>query len=186
MPRSDDPDAPGPAEPAPGNPRAGLIAGLAIVAVAIAAAVGFGLPDGDDPAAVVAEVVRLQGLGQEAPPAALPDAGVPPPSFSSLAAAAGWTTVGSRRDRVAGRDAVTAIWERAGRRIGHTVLTGEPLGPPEGSRRTGRRGILLYSIDVDGRPAVTWTEGGRTAVISSLGVPRAELYDLAGGPPRRR
>ena len=93
--------------------------------------------------------------------------------------------VGSREDRVDGRDAATAIWERAGRRVGQTVLAGSPLGPPGGARRTGRRGILLYSVDVDGRTAVTWTEDGRTAVISSLGVSRAELYDLAGGPPRR-
>jgi hypothetical protein len=65
------------------------------------------------------------------------------------------------------------------------MLAGSPLGPPDGARRTGRRGILLYSVEVDGRTAVTWTEDGRTAVISSLGASRAELYDLAGGPPRR-
>lgn len=187
MPRPDDPRPEVPAAPAaPPRSRIGLLAGLAIMAVAIAVAVAFGLPEDDDPLTVVTEVVRLQGLGEEGPPAALPDAGVPPPSFSALAAAAGWITVGSRVDRVAGRDAVTAVWERAGRRVGHTVLDGRPLGPPAGSRRTGRRGILLHSIEVDGRTAVTWTEGDRTAIISSLGIRRGELYDLAGGPPRGR
>ncbi len=186
MPRPDDPgsgDVPVPEADA--SRRIGLFAGLAVILVAIGVAVAFGLPEGTDSARVVTEVVRLQELGEEAPPATLPDAGAQGLAFSDLAAAAGWVVVGSREDRVDGRDAATAIWERAGRRVGQTVLAGRPLGPPEGARRTGRRGILLYSLDVDGRTAVTWTEDGRTAVISSLGVSRAELYDLAGGPPRR-
>jgi hypothetical protein len=186
MPRPDDPGSGGvPAPEADASSRIGLLAGLAVILVAIGVAVAFGLPEGTDSARVVTEVVRLQELGEEGPPATLPDAGAEGVTFSGLAAAAGWIIVGSREDRVDGRDAATAFWERAGRRVGQTVLSGPPLGPPDGARRTGRRGILLYSVEVDGRTAVTWTEDGRTAVISSLGVSRAELYDLAGGPPRR-
>jgi hypothetical protein len=186
MPRPDDPGSGGgSASDADRSSRIGLFAGLAVILVAIGVAVAFALPEGTDSARVVTEVVRLQALGEEGPPATLPDAGAEGVTFSRLAAGAGWRVVGSREDRVDGRDAATAIWERAGRRVGQTVLAGAPLGPPEGARRTGRRGILLYSLDVDGRTAVTWTEDGRTAVISSLGVSRAELYDLAGGPPRR-
>ena len=185
MPRPDDPaSGGGPAPDAGASRRIGLFAGLAVILVAIGVAVAFALPEGTDSTRAVTEIVRLQELGEEAPPATLPNAGAGGLTFSSLATAAGWVVVGSREDRVDGRDAATAIWERAGRRVGQTVLAGSPLGPPDGARRTGRRGILLYSVDVDGRTAVTWTEDGRTAVISSLGVSRAELYDLAGGPPR--
>jgi hypothetical protein len=186
MPRPDDPgsgDVPAPGADA--SSRIALLAGLAVILVAIGVAVAVGLPEGADTARVVTEVVRLQELEEEGPPATLPDAGAEGVTFSRLAGAAGWIVVGSREDRVDGRDAATAFWERAGRRVGQTVLSGTPLGPPDGARRTGRRGILLYSVDVDGRTAVTWTEDGRTAVISSLGVSRAELYDLAGGPPHR-
>jgi hypothetical protein len=186
MPRPDDPGSGDvPAPKADASSRIGLFAGLAVILVAIGVAVAFGLPEGTDTARVVAEIVRVQELGEEGPPATLPDAGAEGVTFSGLAAAAGWIVVGSREDRVEGRDAATAFWERAGRRVGQTVLSGPALDAPDGARRTGRRGILLYSIDVDGRTAVTWTEDGRTAVISSLGVSRAELYDLAGGPPRR-
>jgi hypothetical protein len=186
MPRPDDPaSGGGPAPDAGASSRIGLFAGLAVILVAIGVAVTFALPEGTDSTRAVTEIVRLQELGEEAPPATLPDAGAAGLTFSRLATAAGWMVVGSREDRVAGRDAATAIWERAGRRVGQTVLAGSPLGPPGGARRTGRRGILLYSVDVDGRTVVAWTEDGRTAVISSLGVSRAELYDLAGGPPRR-
>jgi hypothetical protein len=45
--------------------------------------------------------------------------------------------------------------------------------------------VLLYSFDAGPRTAVTWTEDGGTTVISAIGVGRGELYDLAGGPPRR-
>ena len=187
MPRPDDPGSGGvPAPAADSAGRIGLLAGVAVILVAIGVALAFGLPEGTDSGRVVSEVVRLQALGEEGPPVTPPDAGAEGTAFSDLATAAGWVVVGSREDRVDGRDAATALWERAGRRVGQTVLGGSPLGPPDGARRTGRRGILLYSVEVDGRTAVTWTEDGRTAVISSLGVSRAELYDLAGGPPRRR
>ena len=67
--------------------------------------------------------------------------------------------------------------------MAHTVLPGD-APPPDGARRTGRRGVLLYSFDSGPRTAVTWTENGRTSVISAIAVDRGELYDLAGGPPR--
>ena len=83
---------------------------------------------------------------------------------------------------------MTAFWERAGRRVAHTIVSGDPVDAPAESRRTGRRGVLLQSFERDGRTAVIWTEGGRTAVISAIGISRAALYALAGGPrpPERR
>jgi hypothetical protein len=190
MPATDDPGAPGAPAPPPRDERAsrvGLIAGLAITAIALAAAFAFGASRGDDTGRLATAVVALHDQGPTSgPPGVLPDAGVSP-GFSEFAATAGGRPVGARNDRVEGRSAVTAFWERAGRRVAHTVVSGDPVDAPPGARRTGRRGVLLQSFDHNGRTAVTWNEGGHTAVISAIGISRAALYALAGGPrpPRR-
>jgi hypothetical protein len=188
------PPAPAPAAEAPPDAarerraRIGLVAGIAITVVALAAAIAFGLSRTDDPGRVAVAVVALHDMGPTSGrPATLPDAGVPS-GFSDNAARAGWTPTGSRSDRVEGRSLTTAFWERRGRRIAHTVVSGDPVEAPARSRRTGRRGLLLQSFDRAGRTAVIWTEGGHTAVISGIGISRAALYALAGGPrppPRR-
>ncbi|WP_217924069.1 hypothetical protein [Miltoncostaea oceani] len=180
MAEPDDPIVPPP--PAPGHRRAGTIAGLVLIAVAVAVAVAFGLGRADDPGRIVTEVVGVHDAGTrgDTPLPELGDTG-----FAGFAARDGWTPVGARTDDLEGRRAVTVFWERAGRRIAHTTVSGDPVDAPSGARRTGRRGILLRSFEADGRVAVTWTEGGRTAVISSVGVSRAALYNLAGGRPLR-
>lgn len=186
MARSDDPGAPGPRTAPDRASRIGLVAGIAITAVAIAVAIAFALPSGEERGRVVREVAALHELQpEELPPAVLPDAAAPLDAFSDFAARAGWTPVGARQDRVDGREAETVLWGRGGRLIAYTLLTGEPALPPEDARRTGRRGVLLYSFDVGVRTVVTWLQDGRTAVVSAIAVPRAELYDLAGGPPLR-
>jgi hypothetical protein len=177
-----EPDDPIASPPAAGHRRAGTIAGLVLVAVAVAIAVAFGLGRADDPGRIVTEVVGLHDAGTRS------DTAVPAPSgrgFALHAARDGWVPVGARADRLEGRRAVTVFWERAGRRIAHTTVSGEPVDAPAGARRTGRRGILLRSFEADGRTAVTWTEDGRTAVISAVGISRAALYNLAGGRPLR-
>jgi len=191
MPATDDPGVAPPAPPsAPPAPvrepasRIGLIAGIVITVLALLAAIWFGISRTDDPGRVAFAVVALHDKGPTgARPAVLPDAGVDP-GFSVYASRAGWTPTGGRRDTVEGRTLETAFWERAGRRIAHTVVSGDPVDAPSGSRRTGRRGVLLQSFDSAGRTAVIWEEGGRTAVISAIGISRAALYALAGGPRR--
>ncbi len=188
----DDPIGPPPGPPPPGPPpvvaptatsrRIPNLAGTALILVAVALAVVFGIARADDPGDIVTEVVGLHDGGARGEP--LPAAPAPA-GFSLNATRAGWVRAGGRVDQVEGRRAVTVFWERAGRRIAHTTVSGEPVGAPSGARRTGRRGILLRSFDADGRTAVTWTEEGRTAVISAAGVSRAALYNLAGGRPLR-
>jgi hypothetical protein len=182
------PDDPGPTGPVtvPDRPsRIGLVAGIAITVVAIAVAIAFALPSDDERGRLVGEVAAVHELQpQDLPPASLPDASAPRDSFSDFAARAGWLPVGARTDRVGGREALTVYWGRAGRLVAYTLLPGEPALPPEDARRTGRRGVLLYSFDAGARTVVTWLQDGRTAVVSAIGVPRGELYDLAGGPPR--
>jgi len=187
MARPDDPAGPGGPVTVPDRPsRIGLVAGIAIIVVAIAVAVAFALPSGEEPGRLVMKVVAVHELAsEEMAPVELPDDSAPRDSFSDFAARAGWLPVGARTDRIDGREAQTVFWGRGGRLVAYTLLPGEPALPPEDARRTGRRGVLLHSFDVGARTVVTWRQDGGTAVISAIGVPRAELYDLAGGPPLR-
>lgn len=175
MPASDDPSAP---SPEPDRRRAvGAAVGLAITVIAVAVAVAFGIGRADDPGRVVVEVVAVhERAARAAPPAGSG-------GFARRALAQGWLATGARVDEVEGRRVVTVAWERAGRRIAHTTVAGDPVDAPSDARRTGRRGVLLRSFESDGRTAVAWTAGGRTEVISAVGVSRAALYDLAGGRP---
>jgi hypothetical protein len=182
MARSDDPPA-APAAIPDRRVRIGLVAGIAITAVAIAVAVAFGISREGDPGRVVAAVAAAQDGEIEGPPPADPGSGGG--GFPAFATAAGWAPVGARSDAVAGRTVTTVFWGRQGRRVAESALPGDPASPPPGARRTGRRGVLLYSFDAGPRTAVTWTVGGRSYVISAIGVPRHDLYELAGGPPLR-
>jgi YD repeat-containing protein len=191
MPGPDDPAVTPPAAPvAPAAPRephsrAGAAVGLAITLVAAGIAVAFGMARGDDAGRIVREVVDLHDRRAEStPPSALPDADPASTPFARRALATRWVPIGSRLDRVEGRQTATVFWQRQGRRIAYTRVDGDPVSPPPDSRRTGRRGTLLSSFDADGRTAVTWTDDGHTAVISAVGVSRELLYRLAGGWPR--
>lgn len=162
--------------------RIGLILGAAVTLVALVVAVAFGLERDDDPGRLASAIVALHDRGPTSgPPATVPDVGVYP-GFSRYASAAGWRVTGSRRDALEGRTVETAFWERAGKRIAHSVVSGDPVDAPADVRRTGRRGILLRSFERAGRTAVIWQEGEHTAVISAIGISRAALYALAGGP----
>jgi hypothetical protein len=186
MARPDDPPAaPAPPVAAPASRRrTGLVAGIAITLVAIALAVAFGLADDADPGRLVTAVALAQGEGAEAPPPADPPQAAEGEGFGDFAAAAGWSPVGSRSDGVDGLGVTTVFWGAGARRVAHSVLAGAPADPPGDARRTGRRGVLLHSFEAGPRTVVTWTEDGRTSVISAVGVGRGELYDLAEGPPR--
>ena len=182
MPRPDDPPSTPVAIP-DRRRRIGLVAGIAIIAAAIGVAVAFGLSGNGDAGRLVTAVVTVQDEEVDDPPPSVPPDAAAGGGFRESAAVAGWTPVGARADTVEGVAVTTVFWGRAGRRVAHTVLPGD-APPPDGARRTGRRGVLLSSFDSGPRTAVTWTENGRTSVISAIAVDRGELYDLAGGPPR--
>lgn len=165
--------------------RIGIALGLAITAIAIVLAISYAAARTDDDARIVKEVVGLHELASEASPPVLTDDSAPP-GFADHALANGWVPIGSRRDRVEGRDTVTVFWEKAGVRVGYTTVSGAPVTVPRTGRQTGRRGVLLRSFDDDGRTAVAWNENGHTAVISGIRISRAALYNLAGGRARTR
>ncbi|HEY3192755.1 MAG TPA: hypothetical protein VGJ61_08235 [Solirubrobacterales bacterium] len=102
--------------------------------------------------------------------------GVPYPNWSEEF---GWRQAGIRSDRLGDRDASTVFYERGGRRIAYTIVSGDGIHAPGGARTTVRNGVNLHSLDEGGRRIVTWWRDGRTCVLSSTGVGDRELLRLA-------
>lgn len=184
IPRPDDPNPP---EPDAGTRRrAGLAGALLVIAVAAVAATLFAWPEPTSARGIIDDVVAHQVAGDEAERGTLRGRSIPPTPFATRVRVTGWRPVAVRDGEVAGREVFSVVWEKAGRRVVHSVLSGPPVGRPDGSGRTGRSGVLLYSLEDELRNAVTWTEAGSTAVVSGADISVGDLYDLAGGPPRRR
>ncbi len=181
IPRRDDP-IPEPPVDERRRARAGTLAGLAVIVVALVVAVAFAWPETADARHVVDDVVAEQALIDMPRRATLVQRAVPASPFSRRASGVGWRPVAIWDLTVDSRDAISVVWEKAGHRVVHTQLDGAPLERPSGSGRTGRGGVLLYGIESDLRNAVVWTENGRTAIVSGADLSLGDLYDLAGGP----
>jgi hypothetical protein len=100
--------------------------------------------------------------------------------FPDWAEKFGWEAVGVRRDEIDGREAVTVFYEKEGRRIGYTVVSGDRIDPPEGAASAGREGTRLRYLNEGGRLIVTWERDGLTCILSGRGVEPDALLDLAG------
>jgi hypothetical protein len=100
-------------------------------------------------------------------------------AFPSWAKEFGWRATGRRVDELDGRRAVTVFYEKGGRRIGYTIISGEPIDPPDEARRAVREGTVLHGLSADGRVIVTWLRDGVTCVLSGSGVDANTLLDLA-------
>jgi len=171
--------------PDPRRRRLGRILGLLLTALAVAAAVWFGVTAGVREDRIVSRVAELQGMAPDRPPAAgrAPIAGLRLQSLAAL----GWAPEGTRVDEVAGRAASTVFFSRAGRDIALTVVSGQPVPPERGAVRITRGGVEMFRQDRGGRLVLSWRRAGRTTVLSAAGVPQPELMDLVVGlTPGRR
>jgi hypothetical protein len=92
-----------------------------------------------------------------------------------------WEAVGARDDKIEGRSAKTIFYENPkGVRAAYTILGGDTIDAPSGSRRQTRNAIQLSITQDKGRRIVTWTRGGHTCVLSApLAVPEQKLLALA-------
>jgi hypothetical protein len=162
-------------------PLAGGLAAGAAFAVVLALV----LPGGAGGPTVV-EAAELAALPSAAP-APGPDSAQPKLltaraaglAFPSWAKEFGWRATGRRVDELDGRRAVTVFYEKDGRRIGYTILSGDPIDPPDEARRAVREGTVLHGLTSDGRVVVTWLRGDVTCVLSGTGVKADSLLDLA-------
>jgi len=136
-------------------------------------------------------VASAAQLGQRAPTAPAPtaqadqpkllDADVSGVPFPNWAGKFGWRPIGKRVDRVGGRNAVTVFYEKGGRHLAYTIVSGNHLKAPAGGSPAVREGTKLLAYgSLAGRPAVVWTRGGHTCILSGVGVPRDTMLKLAG------
>jgi hypothetical protein len=160
-----------------GGGLAGAVAGAALAALLIVSS-GDGSP-------TVVEADRLSdhpATGQVAVDSsnkkllAADVEGVPFPNWTKEF---GWREAGARSDELKGRTARTVFYEHGGNRVAYTIVSGEGIPAPGGSRPATRNGVHLHSLADGGRRAVTWWREGRTCVLSSADVGDHELIKLA-------
>src|SRR5262249_39695929 len=161
------------------------LAGAAAVAAAIVAAVVLiGGPGGPS----VADAARRATQSPTAP--APPPAGttgtrlaisVQGVAFPDFARFAGWHATGLRHGKIGGRDAFAVFYGKDGKRIAYVIVAGSGLSQPSGGEATTRRGVEYRTLQVSGRPAVTWRRDGHTCVLIGQ-APPAELIRLASWP----
>ena len=165
--------------------RLSIAGGLAAAAAAAALVAVLVLPTGSGGPSVV-EAAQLSDL-----PATQASVPVDPSNPKVLAASAdgvpfpnlegefGWREAGARSDELDGREAKTVYYERGGKRIGYTIVSGKAIDPPDGAAKHELNGVALSTTDDGPKRIVTWLRGGRTCVMSGDEVSTAELLELA-------
>jgi hypothetical protein len=161
----------------PAIATAGAVAAAAVLALIV---LPTGEPSVDDAAALAARsATEPAPTTQEGQPTLLAT------SFEGLAypdwaREFGWRAVGERSDELEGRSTNTVFYENEdGRRIGYTIVSGEPLDPPSGGERSTIDGVEFETFAVDGTSGVTWLRDGHSCVLAGEGVERSTLLELA-------
>jgi hypothetical protein len=158
---------------------------LAGAAAAVALTIALVAPSGSGGPTVV-EAAQLSGL--PAMQASVPvdpangkllAASVSGVSFPNLHADFVWRQAGSRSDELDGRRTKTVFYERAGQRIGYTILSGDPVDAPDGARPTVQNGVRLSTARDRSGAIVSWLRGGHTCVLSGSGVSAKDLREVA-------
>jgi hypothetical protein len=161
-------------------------------ATLLAAALLIAIPGSEPSTPSLADAAALTGrepTAQAQPPRpaargrlATRAAGLPYPDWSGEY---GWRPAGVRHDRLGDRDTTTVFYAKGGRRIGYTIVSGAALSRPRAAR-ISKEGSVLYLLEVDGRPVVTWLRRGHTCVLGGASVRQGTLLELAswrpGGP----
>jgi hypothetical protein len=162
--------------------RAGFAAGFVAAAAAAAIAVVAILPGGGGPTLSEASALTLKPATAPAPAHEYDGTlnlnvdGVPYPYWEDKL---GWDAVGRRVDKLDGRTATTVFYEKGRKRIGYTIVTGDPVsvkGEPAVSYRHGTR---FRSLPLHGATVVTWERNGHSCILSGVGVPKDKLLKLA-------
>ena len=161
-----------------GRARLGRTFGAIVIAAAVAAAATFALTAGVPDSEVVARVAAAQNLGATGPLAASGQvvAGMRTPDLGAYR----WAPTGARVDVVGTHTVATAFFERGGRVIAASVVSGGPIREP-GPVVAVPAGVRVHRISLAGRTILSWRRGGRTVVMSSIAVPQPWLVALARG-----
>jgi anti-sigma factor RsiW len=159
-------------------PAAGVVVGAFAVVLAAIVIVGGG--PGIEDVAAAAERSPRAAVAPVPPASKLLHEHVADVAFPNYAGKFGWKAVGTRTDEIEGRATRTVFYEKGGRRIAYTVVSGAALERPGEADEATREGTVLWAYRAGGRDIVTWRRRGHTCVLSATDVPRGELLDLAG------
>ena len=99
--------------------------------------------------------------------------------FPNYAKKFGWRPVGVRTDELDGRSTTTVFYEKGGRRLAYTIVSGDAIDPPSNAATTKHGGVEYRVFRADGHTAVTWERDGNTCVLSGASVGPRELLALA-------
>jgi hypothetical protein len=157
---------------------AGALAAVAVLAVMVGLSSGPGAP-------TVAEAAALAGKPPTA--AAPPDPGTPQlldveqsgVAFPNWEAKFGWKAVGSRTDKLDGRETTTVFYEKGAKSIAYTIVSGRALDDPDNYAQITLQNVPLKVFPNEGSKDVTWLRSGHSCVMSGKGVPTAKLLELA-------
>lgn len=159
-------------------PAAGLAAGAIAATLAVVMLIGGG-PGIEDVAAAAVRPPTEQVAPVPAASKVLKER-VADVRFPNYFGKFGWKAVGTRTDEIQGRATRTVFYEKDGRRIAYTVVSGAALDEPDAADRATVEGTVVRALRAEGREVVTWRRRGHTCVLSSKDVPRSELLTLAG------
>jgi hypothetical protein len=160
---------------------AGALAGATVAAALVAVLVSSS--GGGNP--TVVEAARLSERPAGAQVAVDPQdehllaAQVEGVAFPNWRSEFGWRSAGARSDQLHDRSTRTVFYEHDGRRVAYTIVSGDGIHAPPGSRPATVNGVNFHSFRQGDRRVVTWWRDGRTCVLSASGVSRHELLTLA-------
>jgi anti-sigma factor RsiW len=166
----------------------GLVAGLAVIALALVLALPGGTPG--SPSVSQAASLALRGALSPPPPArngarttlARDVDEVYFPNWAGI----GWKATGERVDRIDGRVLDTIYYRGYGKRIAYTIVGGSALAQPRIATVSRWNHTQLRSLARGGRTIVTWRRGGHTCILSGAGVRTHTLLRLAGAESATR
>jgi anti-sigma factor RsiW len=160
----------------------GLAASAALAAIAAVLVVTLtGGPAGPS----VADAARFAALPPSNPAPARVEGsrtklavGVEGVTFPDFLRSYGWRATGVRQGKINGRDATAVFYAKGSRRVVYVIVAGSGLPQPTPAARSTRGGVEYRSLQIEGRPVVTWRRGGHTCVLIGQATP-AELLRLA-------
>jgi hypothetical protein len=150
---------------------AATAAALAAAALLLVLLLPTGTPAG--PSASQAAALALNGPTAPAPPPnpraprTRLDRDVSEVYFPNLSTSFGWRAVGQRADRLSGHQALTVYYRQRRAKVAYTIVATPPLTNPAGTI-TKLNGISFRTLNLDGRPAVTWRRRDHTCVLSAM------------------
>ena len=160
----------------PRRTLAGRVIGAIVITAAIAAAVAFRVTAGISDSVAVARVAAVQDLQptQSSPAPGQVLAGLPVQDLPAYR----WPAIGSRVDLVGTHTVATTFYERGGRILAVSVVSGGPVREP-GPVVVTPAGDPVHEISLAGRAILSWRHAGHTIVMSSIAVPTRTLVELA-------